>query len=339
MLPRFCSRSSCFFRWTPALSRDGALALAAVTILFPPVLDHLVFGQNKMLVLLMFVLMLRWMERGRDGAAGLMLAFATLLRAFPLLLVGYLISDETMARGRLHHRGTRRRRRAHDRVGGHRNDAELCACADLSDRAMGQALPGNIAIGPTVARMFWYFFGIHLGTALQWAAKAASLAAELALLAFTIKVTVSRPRDDDPDGRLFILWIMTAILISPTSWFYYLVLLTIPMVKLSAAAANNRTSARALWTGVACYTLAWIYFTRSTCTRKRWRCIRMRWCGGLELRRWRCSPISRSTGSRPISVQAISRRRGCRPRNRLFLRRPPQMWSRRCVPRSDNRVP
>ena len=62
------------FRWTPALSRDGALALAAVTILFPPVLDHLVFGQNKMLVLLMFVLMLRWMERGRDGAAGLMLA-------------------------------------------------------------------------------------------------------------------------------------------------------------------------------------------------------------------------------------------------------------------------
>jgi hypothetical protein len=60
---------------------------------------------------------------------------------------------------------------------------------------------------------------------------------------------------------LFSLWIMTAILVSPTSWFYYLVLLTIPIVKLSAAAANNRTSARALWAGVACYTLAWLYFT------------------------------------------------------------------------------
>jgi hypothetical protein len=77
----------------------------------------------------------------------------------------------------------------------------------------------------------------------------------------TVKATAARSSSDDPDGRLFSLWIMTAILVSPTSWFYYLVLLTIPIVKLSAAAANNRTSARALWAGVACYTLAWLYFT------------------------------------------------------------------------------
>ena len=54
---------------------------------------------------------------------------------------------------------------------------------------------------------------------------------------------------------------MTAILVSPTSWFYYLVLLAIPIVKLSAAAANGRTSRRALWAGVAVYTLAWLYYT------------------------------------------------------------------------------
>ncbi|HXD91141.1 MAG TPA: glycosyltransferase 87 family protein, partial [Candidatus Binataceae bacterium] len=47
------------FCWTPGLDRDVALAIAALTILFPPVIDHLVWGQNKMLVLLMFVLMLR----------------------------------------------------------------------------------------------------------------------------------------------------------------------------------------------------------------------------------------------------------------------------------------
>jgi hypothetical protein len=82
----------------------------------------------------------------------------------------------------------------------------------------------------------------------------------LALLGLAVQTTVSRSTDDDPDGRLFVLWMMTAILISPTSWFYYLVLLAIPMVTLSAAAANNRTSLRALWSGVACYTLAWLYF-------------------------------------------------------------------------------
>lgn len=248
------------FKWTPGLGRDTALAVAALTILFPPVVDHLVFGQNKMLVLLMFVLMLRWMERGRDAAAGVMLALATLLRAFPLLLVGYLI---LMKRWRIV---------AYTMVGlavgglltlalaGVGTSLSFVLAPTYLTEQWREALPGNIALGPTVARMFWYFFGIHLGTTLGWARKATSLAAELALLGFTVKATVSRPSSDDPDGRLFVLWIMTAILVSPTSWFYYLVLLAIPMVKLSAAAANDRTSRRALWIGVASYTLAWVYF-------------------------------------------------------------------------------
>ena len=248
------------FKWTPGLGRDTALAIAALTILFPPVVDHLVFGQNKMLVLLMFVLMLRWLERGRDAAAGVTLAFATLLRAFPLLLVGYLI---LMKRWRVV---------AYTMVGLVVGGLLTLALAGVSStlsfvlaptyltEQWREALPGNIALGPTVARMFWYFFGIHLGPTLGWATKATSLAAELTLLGFTVKATVSRSSSDDPDGRLFVLWIMTAILISPTSWFYYLVLLAIPMVKLSAAAANDRTSRRALWAGVACYTLAWLYF-------------------------------------------------------------------------------
>jgi Glycosyltransferase family 87 len=249
------------FRWTPGLGRDTAFAIAALTILFPPVLDHLIWGQNKMLVLLMFVLMLRWMERGRDAPAGLILAFASLLRAFPLLLVGYLI---LMRRWRVV---------AYTIVGLVVGGSLTLALAGVGStlsfvlaptyltEQWREALPGNIALGPTMLRVFWYLFGIHLGATLEWTRRAASWGAGLALLALTIKATVTRPSSDDPEGRLFALWIMTAILVSPTSWFYYLVLLAIPMVKLSAAAANERTSRRALWAGVACYTLAWLYFT------------------------------------------------------------------------------
>jgi alpha-1,2-mannosyltransferase len=248
-------------RWTPGLGRDAKLAIAAIAILFPSVADHLVWGQNKMLVLLMFVLMLRWMERGKDAAAGLILALASLLRAFPLLLVGYLILMKRWRAVGYTMVGLA--------VGGLFTIAVAGAGSTLSfilapsylTEQWREALPGNIALDPTIARMFWYFFGIHLGTTVEWARKATSLAAELALLGFTVKATVSRPWDDDPDGRLFALWIMAAILVSPTSWFYYLVLLVIPMVKLSAAAANERTSRRALWAGVASYTLAWLYFT------------------------------------------------------------------------------
>lgn len=249
------------FRWTPGLGRDPALALAALAILFPPVLDHLIFGQNKMLVLLMFVLMLRWMERGRDAAAGLMLALATLLRAFPMLLVGYLILMK------------RWRAVAYTMVGlavgglltlalaGFGSTLSFLLAPTYLTQQWRELLPGNIAMGPTVSRMFWYFFGVHLGATLDWTRKIVSWGAELGLLALTVKATLARPSRDDPDGRLFILWIMTAVLISPTSWFYYLVLLAIPMVRLSAAAANARTSWRALWVGVACYTLAWLYFS------------------------------------------------------------------------------
>jgi hypothetical protein len=249
------------FKWTAGLGRDTALAVAALAILFPPVVDHLVFGQNKMLVLLMFVLMLRWMERGKDAAAGVMLAFASLLRAFPLLLVGYLILMKRwrvlaytivgLVVGGLMTMAL---------VGIGRSVSFLLAPGYLTQQWV-QVLPGNIALATTVSRIFWYFFGIHLGATLDWTRRLASWGVELALLSLTVKATIARPSSDDPDGRLFVLWIMTAILVSPTSWFYYLVLLAIPMVKLSAAAANDRTSRRALWIGVATYSLAWIYFS------------------------------------------------------------------------------
>src|SRR5271156_3974230 len=184
------------FRWTPGLGRDAALAIAALAILFPPVIDHLVWGQNKMLVLLMFVLMLRSMERGRDAAAGLILAFATLLRAFPLLLVGYLILMKrwravayTMVGFAVGGLATVAL------VGMSRSFSFLLAPGYLTEQ-WAQALPSNIALGPSVLRMFWYFFGAPLGPALQWAARVTSLTAEIALLAFTVKATVARPSSD-----------------------------------------------------------------------------------------------------------------------------------------------
>jgi hypothetical protein len=200
------------------------------------------------------------MERGRDAAAGLILAFATLLRAFPLLLVGYLILMKRWRAVAYTMVGLA--------VGGLVTVALVGVGSALSfvfspgylTERWREALPSNIALGPSVLRMFWYFFGVSLGTTLQWASKATSLVAELALLGFTVKATIARPSTDDSDGRVFILWIMTAILVSPTPWFYYLVLLVIPMVRLSAAAANDRTSRRALWAGAAAYTLAWLYF-------------------------------------------------------------------------------
>lgn len=247
-------------RWTPGLEGESAWIVAALALLFPPVVEHLIWGQNKMLVLLMLVLMMHWMEQRKDAAAGLILAFASLLRAFPLLLVAYLILLKRwrvvwytivgLAIGGLATLAL---------VGIVRSFSFLLAMGYLT-QGWREALPGNIAVGPSVSRMFWYFFGTHLDPTMEWTRRAFAAAAQLLVLGFTVKATVRRITEGDPDWRLFALWILTAILFSPTSWFYYLVLLAIPMVEMSAAALGGRVSRRALWTGVAGYILSWLYY-------------------------------------------------------------------------------
>jgi hypothetical protein len=62
------------------LNYRTALMLIALTILYPPVSRHFVCSQNKLFTLLTLVLMMRCMEDGYDGSAGLLLALAGLTR-------------------------------------------------------------------------------------------------------------------------------------------------------------------------------------------------------------------------------------------------------------------
>lgn len=247
--------------WTPGLSTYAAWVIAAIAILSPSVLEHLLFSQSKMVILLMLVLTLRWLEEGRDAAAGLMLAFASLLRGYPVLIAGYLLLTG------------RRRALAYTVVGLAAGGLASVALIGFT-RSMGfmlapkylteqwrMALAGNIALAPSVSRMFWYFFGAKLSFGQEWARRLLAWAMQAGLFALTAVVTLKHSSRDDPDGRLFSLWIMAAILIPPTAWLYDLVLLTIPMVRMTAAALHGRASRRAVWAGIVTYVVAWFYFT------------------------------------------------------------------------------
>ncbi len=268
-------------RWTPGLHGELAWIVAAIVVLFPPVADHLVWGQNKMLLLLMLVLMMHWMEQGKDAAAGLILALGTLLRAFPLLLVAYLVVLKRwrvfwqtivwLAIGGLATLAL---------LGVGRSFSFLLAPTYLTEQ-WREALPGNIALGPSVSRIFWHFFGAHLSPAMEWTRRAASLAVQAVVVGLTLRATIRRPADGDPDGRLFALWIMTAILLSPTSWFYYLVLLAIPMVEMAAAALDGRVSNRALWAGAVSFLLAWCYYLGIGAHSHHWEAHSEGWAWGL----------------------------------------------------------
>lgn len=228
--------------------------LAALSLLYPPVGEHFFNGQNKIFVLLMFVLMMRWMGEGRDAAAGLTLGVATLMRGFPLLLIGYLL--------------LRRRWRAVAytalgiAIGGVLTIAFLGLSQTLSFSHGARfvtmprflVIPINISLAAFVSRMYWYAFGAHAGVS-NIVRSVLVVISEIGVLALTMKATAKSRDAEDLDWRAFSLWVVTAVMLSPTAWVHYLVLMLIPFIMMSIAANRGRPNNRAIWMAVASFML------------------------------------------------------------------------------------
>ena len=68
-----------------------ACVMIALALIYPPLIDLFLTAQSQVLVILGLALSVRWLARGRDGLAGLMLAALTLLRGYPALMGLYLL--------------------------------------------------------------------------------------------------------------------------------------------------------------------------------------------------------------------------------------------------------
>ncbi len=241
------------------LPLETTLVVAALALLYAPVFLHFWFGQSNILILLMLVLMMRWMERGNAAGAGLLLALAGLMRVFPLPIVAYLLL-------------TRRWRvLAYTAIG-----LAIGAAATLFLVGTSHSLnffyavpehfngyawiatPTNIAMGAFISRIFWWIWGPQLGPAPGYLRTAAIICADLSVLALGARATLIRKAGDDPDWRLFSLWVVTSMMLSPTMWLHVLVLLLLPFIQLVSAFSRNRASRRALDMAVVSVLLAYV---------------------------------------------------------------------------------
>jgi glycosyl transferase family 87 len=234
--------------------RTGWL-LAGLILMSAPVNQNLYWGQSQLIVLALMVAAMRAMERERDGAAGLLIASAGLLRAYPLLLVGYFVVRRKWRAVAYASAGIA--------VGGFATVAALGLTQTLSfvhgaswltDKYLATRVD-NLSLAPFVSRTFWALTGTALGSD-DWARRAAIAVADTVVLGLTIRATLADTNRGDPDWRIYSLWIAASVMLSPVAWHHYLVLLTIPFVQMVAGSAQGRSSSRAVWMAALAYFLS-----------------------------------------------------------------------------------
>jgi Glycosyltransferase family 87 len=234
-----------------------ACLMVALALMYPPLIDLFLTAQSQVLVILGLALTVRWLARGRDGLAGLMLAGLALMRGYPVLMGLYLLfTRKWRALGFM-------------LVGGLLGTAAAAAFLGwglILDFPHGMLSTGvdrqflglgwNTAPASFVWRLCLYLNGWHLGPAGDRFAHALGYAASLAFMIFTLKATLTRRSGSDPDWRLFALWIVTSIEVLPVSWLNYNTLLFIPFALIASAATRNRASERSLWAAIVSYFLS-----------------------------------------------------------------------------------
>lgn len=82
-------------------------------------------------------------------------------------------------------------------------------------------------------------------------------ASEVGLLALTVRTTVARAGSGrDEDSRAFALWVIAIILLAPTAWFHYLVLLFRPFAQIAIATGDERAARRTVYMAIVSYGIA-----------------------------------------------------------------------------------
>lgn len=233
--------------------RRMAWVIAAFTLMYPPLADHFAYAQAQIVILLMLVLMMRCIETRRYGVAGLILATAAALRAFPSLFVIYFA---VLRRWRV----------------------LMCTLLGLVIIGIvtiflaGPAIvegfvvamisrtgenatsrPYDVSLSAFITRLFWYAFGYALSPAMNLVRLAVVACAEAAVLILALRATARARSDQDCDGRAYMIWVVTAVMLSPVAWIHYMVLLVLPFIKIASVANQGRCSSRAVWVMVTSY--------------------------------------------------------------------------------------
>lgn len=221
------------------VSAPMSVSLGALASLDPVVAINFEYAQTQILLLLILVLVWRDLRDERDARAGILLAVASLLRAFPLVLAGYLVVRGRWRALRWMAIGAAVGAILTLLIVGESTVMSFPAAMRVNATHAWHPL-GNVSISAFWLRLFGYVTTTKPGPALTLLFRTLTVLIKLTLLGIAIWVTLPHRLADDTDGRGFSLWIVLMILLSPIAWLHYLVLLILPFGLAIVSEAHRR---------------------------------------------------------------------------------------------------
>jgi hypothetical protein len=224
-----------------ALEATDKWILAALLVLYPPIACNFWFAQSEVFLLFLLALFILELQRGRDVTAGMVLAAASLLRAYPVGLIGYLAA--------------RRKWKAAGYT--------IIGCAAgmiittafvgtdvvttyifniVGPHSLNQPIgflrhPTNLSLGWCVRFVLLHGFGIA-----ELSTLASSLALIAGLIAAAFAFVATWRLDDDFDWRGYSLWVVTVSILSPIMWGQFMACFVIVFVAIANGPASRRTA-------------------------------------------------------------------------------------------------
>jgi hypothetical protein len=205
------------------------------------------FAQVQILMMLMLIGMMIALKRGHDCAAGLLLAVASLLRIYPVVIAGYLVV-------------TRRWRALlytikFGVIGMLVTASILGIGRTLSFARLFTFLTGrhwlgvaaNVSLDAFISRIFW--LAVPATSVWEMVREITVAGADICVLLATVFISLAEGDEDDSQWR-FSLWIVAMVLVSPTAWPHYLIFLLIPFSRLIIGSRRGLVSTRTAWLGL-----------------------------------------------------------------------------------------
>ncbi len=251
-----------------SLAPQEKFLFAGLMLFYPPIYQLFYFANTQCVILLLVVTAMYCLRRGWHCWAGLNLAMATALKAYPWTLAVYLACRRKWSALRWMIVGGAMLGALTTWSMGPATVLSFVDTWSFTNRRQFLANPDNLSINGFVSRLFWSQGDPSLSHRVNNSPSEAVIIAEVAVLVLTAAATARA--EPDRGWRALSLWMVAMVLLAPTAHGHYLVLMAVPFAAIADAARQGDADPVVIYCAIASYLLSFSNYPLSLLQHYHW---------------------------------------------------------------------